>query len=73
MTTTVESWVTDPSRLGPIYPLVGWEGLMFGACVVFSLLFIVWKMKTESAHYRDRVAQLSEGDALKKALGETER
>jgi len=68
-TEPVDSWVTDPSSLGPIYPLVGWELLMLGLCVAFSIAFMVWKLKTEHEHYRERVEHLREEGKLAKALG----
>ena len=64
----VESWVADPSGLGPIYPLVGWEMLMYLLCVAFCVGFMIWKFSTESSHYRDRVVRLREGDELAKAM-----
>ena len=65
----VDSWVTDPSNLGPIYPFVGWELLMFALCVAFSIGFMAWKLNTETSHYRARVDRLREEGKLATALG----
>ena len=67
----VDSWVADPSSLGPIYPFVGWELLMYGLSLAFCLAFLAWKVTTETLHYRERVAQLHETDELAEALGVT--
>ena len=64
----VDSWVTDPSSLGPIYPFVGSELLMFALCAAFSIAFMVWKLNTESAHYRQRVEHLQAEGELAAAL-----
>ena len=60
MTPTVDSWHSSPSNLGPLYPLVGYEFVMFIACAAALLGFLVWKFRSEQAHYRQMVAELTD-------------
>lgn len=53
MKPTIETWDVNPSQVGPLYPLAGWEGLMFVACLVFCIAFMVWKFAMESSRYRE--------------------
>ena len=64
----IENWKNNPIDVGPIYPFVGWEMLMFVACVAFCVAFIVWKFITESATYSAKANQLRESGELAKAL-----
>ena len=68
LTGLIDNWTTNPFEVGPIYPFVGWEGLMLAACAVYFTAFMVWKLSTESAQYAERVRHLRERDELSKAL-----
>ena len=59
MTPTVDSWHNNPAELGPLYPLVGYEFVMFIACAAALLGFLVWKFRSENAHYCQMVAELT--------------
>jgi len=65
---TINSWNVNPVELGPLYPFVGWEVLMFLACMAFCIWFMVWKFRSEKAHYTERVQRLNETDELQRAL-----
>ena len=54
----IESWSQSPLEIGPIYPFVGFEGMMVAACVLFGIAFTIWKFRSESTHYVDSVRQL---------------
>ena len=58
MVPTVDSWRNNPVELGPLYPLVGYEFVMFVACAAALLGFLVWKFRSEDAHYGQMVAEL---------------
>lgn len=64
----VESWVSDPNLLGPLYPFVGTEMLWVLICVAVWLGWTVWQMRFEAAHYAETAARLKKGKALKKAV-----
>jgi len=48
----IQSWAGNPQEVGPLYPFVGSEGLMFGICVFLWLLWTGWQMRFENAGYR---------------------
>ena len=58
----IETWNVNPMDVGPIYPFVGWEVLMFAACVLFFVFFLVWKITSENAKYAASVQKLQETD-----------
>ena len=60
MTPTVDSWHNNPVELGPLYPLVGYEFVMFIACAAALLGFLVWKFRSENAHYCQMVTELTD-------------
>ena len=53
---TIETWHTNPTDIGPLYPYVGTEMLLCALCAIFFIGFIVWKFKTENKTY-NRQAQ----------------
>ena len=57
-----------PLEIGPIYPFVGWEIWMFLACVLFCIALTVWKIRSESAHYAEKVRSLKETGELSRIL-----
>ena len=66
----IESWTSDPSLIGPMYPFVGTEVLFFIICVVLWLAWTVWQIRSENGVYeRDRMA-LRQANNLQKAVQE---
>ena len=70
-TGNVKSWLEHPLEIGPIYPFVGWESVMFLACVTFCVALMVWKIKTENAHYAAKVRLLKETGEFSRILEES--
>ena len=66
MTSPIDSW-SSPTNLGPLYPLVGYEFVMFIACAAALLGFLVWKFRSEHTQYRQMVAELTEPTQFKPA------
>lgn len=51
-TTVVETWAgADLSQIGPIYPMVGLEVILFVAGVIFWLLFHVMQARIEQKEF----------------------
>lgn len=51
-TTAVETWAgADLSQIGPIYPMVGFEVILFVAGVIFWLLFHVMQARIEQKEF----------------------
>ncbi|MEO1995747.1 MAG: hypothetical protein ABGZ17_10780 [Planctomycetaceae bacterium] len=69
MSPTIESWTENPANIGPLYPFVGWEVPMGVACAAVCVGFLVWKFRSENAHYEDMVRRLK--DAADSAQTET--
>ena len=60
----VESWGGNPLDMGPIYPFVGAEGLLFVVCVVLWIVYMVWQMRFECSSYREEMETLGQDDNL---------
>ncbi len=59
----VPSWNVDPMELGPLYPFVGSEMILFVVCVALWVAFTVWQMRFETER----------NDAAAQALAERQR
>ncbi len=68
MNPTIESWNVNWPDVGPIYPFLGGESLMFAACVAFFVAFLIWKFRTENAKYATASRKLREPNELHRAL-----
>ena len=68
MNPTIESWNVNWPDVGPIYPFLGGEFLMFAACVAFFVAFLIWKFRSESAKYAANARKLRESNELHRAL-----
>lgn len=69
---TIESWNVNPREIGPMYPLAGYEVIMFVICVVLWIGFTVWQLNAEGARYRQEEADLKQSGDLTRAIGEGE-
>ena len=49
MQETITTWTADPTTIGPMYPWVGAEFILFIVCVVFWILYTLWQLKFEHA------------------------
>ena len=70
-TTIVESWATNISELGPIYPFVGSEFLLWIIGLVFWIGFHVIQMRQESTELAKDAEAASHPDTLRTALDES--
>lgn len=57
-TTIVETWATDISVLGPIYPFVGSEFLLWIIGLVFWIGFHILQSRIESRQFEEEAAKL---------------
>jgi hypothetical protein len=67
-----ENWDGNVMDIGPLYPFVGYEGLMVVILVVAWAAWHIAQMVGENRELEDRVRQLRQGNELQKAL-ESER
>ena len=51
--TNVDSWAVDLSTIGPIYPMVGTEGILVILGVVVWIGWHVWQFRFEQRSYEE--------------------
>jgi len=70
--TMVESWAVDLADVGPIYPWVGTEGIMFIVAVVLWIAWHIWQARHERNTYREEIEKYATPENLEnQAKGET--
>lgn len=67
-TANFENWDGNVLDLGPIYPFVGWEGLMVVLCLVFWIGWHVVQIKTENKRLDDQARELRQSGRLQQAM-----
>ena len=68
MSTGIENWLGNMAELGPLYPFVGSEFILWGVGVA---LWIVWQVsctRAESQQYRDEIEKHGDAETLKKTI-----
>ena len=66
---TVTSWTGNIADIGPIYPMVGTEGLLV---IIGLATWIVWHIiqtKMENKTYEDEIKRFGSTESLKKMIG----
>ncbi|MBL8710775.1 MAG: hypothetical protein JNL25_16400 [Rhodospirillaceae bacterium] len=67
-TGSFENWQGNMLDIGPLYPFVGSEGLMFIVCVAFWIFWHVAQWRMEDSNFSDDMKVLKQGDNLQRAL-----
>ena len=60
----IESWSQNPEEMGPIYPFLGFEFPLFAICLGIWILFTIWQLNHECAHYSSEEKKLKLKDTL---------
>ncbi|HYD07334.1 MAG TPA: hypothetical protein VEC60_16480 [Reyranella sp.] len=63
-----ENWDGTMTDLGPLYPFVGWEGLMVLLLVVFWIAWHIAQIRMENKKHEQEVQMLRQAGNLQKAL-----
>ena len=66
---TITSWTGNIADIGPIYPMVGTEGLLV---IIGLATWIGWHIiqnKLESKSYEEQIKRLGDAESLKKIIG----
>ena len=69
-TTIVETWATDISKVGPIYPFVGTEVLWFIAGLIFWVWFHVAQFRIEDKELAADAEAARDPERLKRVFAE---
>ena len=67
---TVESWGGNIAEIGPMYPMVGTEGLLV---IIGVALWIVWHViqaNRENREYEDQIRKYGGRESLKRLIAE---
>lgn len=67
---TVESWGGTITDIGPMYPMVGTEGLLVIIGVVAWIVWHVIQAKRENREYEDQVRKYGGRESLKRLISE---
>lgn len=55
----IENWTGNPLAIGPMYPFVGMEILLYVVCFAVSIVYTVWQLKFEADTYRREAQALA--------------
>ena len=67
---TVESWGGTITDIGPIYPMVGTEGLLVVIGVVLWIVWHVIQAKRENSDYEEQIRKYGSPESLKRLIAE---
>lgn len=67
---TVESWGGTIADIGPIYPMVGAEGLLVVIGVVLWIVWHVIQAKRENRDYEEQIRKYGSPESLKRLIAE---
>ena len=67
---TVESWGGTIADIGPIYPMVGAEGLLVVIGVVLWIAWHVIQAKRENRDYEEQIRKYGSPESLKRLIAE---
>lgn len=67
-TGAIENWFGNMADLGPLYPFVGTEFVLFCVGVVFWIAWQISCTRAESAKYAEEIKKHGDPAALKKRL-----
>lgn len=63
ITGNVENWVGTISQIGPIYPFVGWEFIMFILGMAGWIGWHVWQTRFESKTYQEDLKRITKKES----------
>ena len=65
---TVTSWTGNIADIGPIYPMVGTEGILVIIDLVSWIVWHILQNKMENKAYEDEIKRFGDAESLKKML-----
>ena len=67
-TATVESWTGNILDIGPIYPFVGTEVILWIIGLVLWIIWHIWQVRNESKEYAEGAEKYTQGENLLRAI-----
>jgi hypothetical protein len=67
-TANFANWDGDLLQIGPIYPFVGWEGIMVLIALVFWIVWHILQIRAENSQLEEEAANLRKAGNLQKAV-----
>lgn len=64
----IDNWDGNVLDIGPLYPLVGWEGVMVVLCAIFWIGWHIVQIKMENKQLADEARALRQSGQLQKAV-----
>lgn len=64
----IGNWNGTITDIGPLYPMVGTEGILVIIGLIFWVGWHIWQFRMENANYRDDQETLKQNDNMSKAL-----
>ncbi len=65
---TIESWSGSFADMGPIYPMVGTEGLLAFIGIATWIIWHIIQARSENKTYEEEVKKFGDAESLKKML-----
>lgn len=66
---TVTSWSGTIADLGPVYPMVGTEGLLVFIGVAAWIVWHIVQTRIENKNYEDEIKRFGDAESLKTMIG----
>lgn len=67
---TIDSWAGNPLEVGPMYPWVGSEVVLFLVGLALWVCWMVWQLRTEGDVYSHESERLKQRDVSEVVGGE---
>ena len=67
---TIESWGGTITEIGPMYPMVGAEGVLVIIGVAAWIVWHVIQAKRENREYEEQIAKYGSPESLKRLIAE---
>lgn len=66
----VENWAGNISDIGPIYPFVGSEVVLWIIGMVLWILWHIWQARHETQEFQEDLQKYAKAENFKKSLGD---
>ena len=64
----IENWTGNITEIGPLYPFVGSEMLLWVIGMALWIIWHIWQVRHEAQEYEDQIRKYASGENLQKAI-----